>query len=504
MNFFKNVFKNPKEKDSKSPTSPTGQMPRSPRELAQAAPTTPLAQKQSSKESEYVMGKTLGQGTYGVVRLCTHAPTNRKLACKVIQKKFLKKNKAEHMIQKEVAALRLVDHDNCISLVDFFETPATYCMVFELATGGELFDRIVEKGSFNERDAAVIVATITNAIAFLHDVGIVHRDLKPENLLFKNKDDNSPLTIVDFGISKVVDGPNLLTTVCGTPGYTAPEILQKVPYGKKVDIFSLGVVSYVLLCGYLPFGDSADIASLCDRVVKGDYEFDSPYWDHISQLGKDFVRDALLTDPDQRPDAHKLMKHPWLVKYTPPGYLQYLRDLNVEAHRRNNPNWIATPEYSDEIPETEAVTRRKTVQQSRKLHMTRKGQTTKKKSTVKGDESNLGVPSTAPAEGPKVEEEPAPRLSFEQNDEDDEALFAAAELLPDDHEDVANPFAMDRVSIRKVGLLGLSQQADLELLPIEADIRVLPNLLSERNQSVPREKVVNVAKTVGRTQVGCF
>ncbi|KAJ3343751.1 hypothetical protein HDU93_006663 [Gonapodya sp. JEL0774] len=519
MNFFKKVF-NPK--DARPSVGPSSQ---SYRDLPQgggyaqhsSSTSIPQTPKPVSKESEYTMGRTLGQGTYGIVRLCTHVPTQRQLACKVVQKKFLKKTKSENMVHKEVAALRLIAHENCISLVDFFETPVSYCMIFELATGGELFDKIVEMGNFNERDAAVTVATITNAVAFLHDIGIAHRDLKPENLSVSNDmgvvnfffDQNVltliafiPLTIVDFGISKVVDGSNLLTTVCGTPGYTAPEILRKVPYGMKVDVFSLGVVSYVLLCGYLPFGDTTDIASLCERVIRGEYEFDAPYWNNISDLAKQFVSAAMTTNPDSRPRAHELLKHPWLVKYTPPGYLQYLRDLNIDAHRKTNPDWALTADYKDEIPETPAVHRRKTVQMTRKLQMSRHERMTRKKTQMASHSSSNPAP---PVPGASEAAEPAPRLSFDENDEEDAALFAQPEI-PEDDEDVVNPFSIDRNSIRQVGILRLSAEADSQHLPIESDIRTLPNLLADGDApgsltGSPRKRFLTMAKVVGKMQV---
>ncbi|KXS10014.1 Pkinase-domain-containing protein [Gonapodya prolifera JEL478] len=431
------------------------------------------------KAAEYRMERTLGQGTYGVVKGCTHLPTGQRFACKILQKQFLRKYKKEEMVVKECALLRRVQHENCITLIDFFETPSTYNMVFELATGGELFDRIMEMQKFNERDGAVVMATVLNAVAYLHDLGIVHRDLKPENLLFKSREKGSPLTIVDFGISKVIDGKRLLTTVCGTPGYTAPEILRRLPYDSKVDIFSLGVVTYILLAGYAPFGDTSDLAAMCDRVVLGQYEFPPPYWGHISVEAKDFISLMLRTNPALRPSAHALLRHPWLVKYTPPGYLEYLRDVNIEAHRKSNPKWTPSPDYLGPVPETPAVTRRKTKQASRKSEMS--GSSVKSSVSVGAASMNIGA---AVGEQRRLRHQ----LSFMDGSEDDPYIFAMPEGTTGDDEmdeDLRNPTSISRDSIKKVGILGLSEEADREKLPIEADIRQLPDLRSARSGTLP-------------------
>ncbi|PIK45486.1 Calcium/calmodulin-dependent protein kinase type 1D [Apostichopus japonicus] len=147
-------------------------------------------------------------------------------------------------------------------------------------SGGELFDRIVDKGSYTEKDASDLIRQVLEATAYVHDKGIVHRDLKPENLLFYCKDENSKIMISDFGLSKM-EGSGDMSTACGTPGYVAPEVLAQKPYGKAVDVWSLGVISYILLCGYPPFYDEND-SKLFEQILNADYEFDSPFWDEIS------------------------------------------------------------------------------------------------------------------------------------------------------------------------------------------------------------------------------
>ncbi|KXS21883.1 Pkinase-domain-containing protein [Gonapodya prolifera JEL478] len=309
--FLRKIFRGKKGRNPRA-TSPNRAAP-TPKSVAASA---------RSKKNEYKIQGTLGEGTYGVVKMCEHVPTGMKYAAKIIQKKYLKEHRFQDLVHKEVAVLRKIRHENIVSLVEFFETPETYYLIFELATGGELFDKILEihdsqaeQGSFTEREAAVIIATVTNALAYLHDLGIVHRDIKPENLLFKTKDASSPLTIVDFGISQVIQGDrSLLTTVCGSPGYTAPEVLRRHPYDTKVDIFALGAVTYSLLVGYGPFAEAPDMVALSDRVVTGNYQFDSPTWDPISGLAKDFIRQCLSVSPNHRPTAHTLLRHPWIVK----------------------------------------------------------------------------------------------------------------------------------------------------------------------------------------------
>jgi len=250
----------------------------------------------------------------------------------------LEEHKKLDMVKQECAILSLVKHPNITELYDWFETRDKFYMVFDLASGGELFDRIVQKGKFTERDAAVIIATIINAVKYLHDPPheIVHRDLKPENLLFKDKAPDSQLVLVDFGISKVLEGQtgNVMTTVCGSPGYTAPEVLRRIPYGKAVDMYSCGVITYTLLCGYGPFSEAKDLVTMCDRIVLGQFEFESPWWDNVSPLAKDFVRKLMEAKPDKRLTTTQALEHEWITSLTPPGYIKWLKDVNWECMKR--------------------------------------------------------------------------------------------------------------------------------------------------------------------------
>lgn len=263
---------------------------------------------------QYKTGKTLGSGTYAVVKECVHITTGEYFACKVLNKKFLMGR--EHMVRNEIAVLKRVSagHKNIVQLHDFFETTHNLYLVFDLCTGGELFDRICARGSYFEKDAANIVRTVTSAVKYLHDQGIVHRDLKPENILFKSKAEDADLMLADFGLSKVLDEENfsILTTTCGTPGYMAPEIFKKAGHGKPVDIWAIGVISYFLLCGYTPFDRDSQYQEM-QAICNGEYKFEPvEYWSGVSDTAKEFVRACLTIDPRNRPSAGELLNHKWL------------------------------------------------------------------------------------------------------------------------------------------------------------------------------------------------
>jgi len=182
----------------------------------------------------------------------------------------------------------------------------------ELLTGGELFDRIVAKGSFSEREASEVTKNVTDAIAYIHKIGIVHRDLKPENLLFLNKDGDSPIKITDFGLAKFRANNGVeMHTACGTPGYVAPEVLKSENYTKAVDMWSLGVILYILLCGFPPFYHPKT-AELYKLIKKGEFDFPAPYWTDISDSAKDLVRKLLTVDPKKRYTAEQVLQHPWV------------------------------------------------------------------------------------------------------------------------------------------------------------------------------------------------
>ncbi|KAK3075590.1 Calcium/calmodulin-dependent protein kinase type I [Teratosphaeriaceae sp. CCFEE 6253] len=263
----------------------------------------------------YKTGKTLGAGSYSVVKECVHIDTGRYYAAKVINKRLMAGR--EHMVRNEIAVLKRVSvgHQNILTLVDYFETMNNLYLVTDLALGGELFDRICRKGSYYESDAAGLIRATLSAVAYLHDNGIVHRDLKPENLLFRTPEDNADLLIADFGLSRIMDEEqfHVLTTTCGTPGYMAPEIFKKSGHGKPVDLWAIGVITYFLLCGYTPFDRDSNLEEM-QAILAADYSFTPlEYWRNVSLTARAFIKRCLTIDPTQRITAHDALSHQWIA-----------------------------------------------------------------------------------------------------------------------------------------------------------------------------------------------
>uniref|UniRef100_A0A8C3N7D9 Calcium/calmodulin dependent protein kinase IV n=1 Tax=Geospiza parvula TaxID=87175 RepID=A0A8C3N7D9_GEOPR len=217
------------------------------------------------------------------------------------------------IVRTEIGVLLRLSHPNIIKLKEIFETPTEISLVLELVTGGELFDRIVEKGYYSERDAADAVKQILEAVSYLHANGIVHRDLKPENLLYATPAPDAPLKIADFGLSKIVEDHVTMKTVCGTPGYCAPEILRGCAYGPEVDMWSLGIITYILLCGFEPFYDERGDQYMFKRILSCEYDFVSPWWDDVSLNAKDLVKKLIVLDPKKRLTTLQALQHPWVT-----------------------------------------------------------------------------------------------------------------------------------------------------------------------------------------------
>ncbi|KAI8871046.1 calcium/calmodulin-dependent protein kinase 1 [Ramicandelaber brevisporus] len=268
-----------------------------------------------SKRKNYKFIKQLGSGSFGEVKLATKLDTDEQVAVKIVRKAQLKASNNEAMVVKELSIVGRLDHPSIVHLLDWFESKDKYYMVFQLASGGELFDRIIARGKFTEDDARDVVKTVLEALSYLHAHGIVHRDLKPENLIYASPAPDAPLLLADFGISKLMrNDTDVMTTVCGSPGYTAPEILTRKPYGREVDLYSLGIISYALLCGYAPFYEyEHDQYKMLQVMLNGHIVFHDPYWRGISELAKDFIRHMLHPDPAMRPSADAALAHPWIT-----------------------------------------------------------------------------------------------------------------------------------------------------------------------------------------------
>ncbi|XP_037105343.1 calcium/calmodulin-dependent protein kinase type IV isoform X1 [Syngnathus acus] len=259
-------------------------------------------------EEFYILGSELGRGATSVVYRCEEKEKKKSYAIKVLKKTIDKK-----IVRTEIGVLLRLSHPNIIQLKEIFETDTDIALILELVTGGELFDRIVERGYYSERDAAHVIKQILEAVAYLHENGVVHRDLKPENLLYADLSLHAPLKIADFGLSKIIDERVTMKTVCGTPGYCAPEILRGNAYGPEVDMWSVGVILYILLCGFEPFFDARGDQYMYTRILNCDYEFVSPWWDDVSLNAKDLVSKLIVLDPGKRLSVHQALQHPWVL-----------------------------------------------------------------------------------------------------------------------------------------------------------------------------------------------
>ncbi|KAE8442311.1 hypothetical protein EG329_003511 [Mollisiaceae sp. DMI_Dod_QoI] len=260
------------------------------------------------KKAKYRFGRTLGAGTYGIVREAD-GPTG-KVAVKIILKKNVKGN--EQMVYDELEMLQRMKHPHIVKFVDWFESRDKYYIVTQLATGGELFDRICEQGRFTEKDASQTIRQVLEAVDYLHDNNVVHRDLKPENLLYLTSASNSDLVLADFGIAKMLDSKDeVLTTMAGSFGYAAPEVMLKKGHGKPVDMWSLGVITYTLLCGYSPFR-SENLQDLIEECNNARVIFHERYWKDVSDDAKDFIGHLLQPNADDRSSSKEALRHPWL------------------------------------------------------------------------------------------------------------------------------------------------------------------------------------------------
>ncbi|XP_063307022.1 calcium/calmodulin-dependent protein kinase type 1G [Pelobates fuscus] len=259
----------------------------------------------------FVFMEVLGSGAFSEVFLVKHRSTGQHFALKCIKKVNSSRDRS---LENEIAVLKKIKHDNIVILEDIYESSSHFYLVMQLVSGGELFDRILERGVYTEKDASNVIRQVLSAVKYLHDNGIVHRDLKPENLLYLTPDENAKIMITDFGLSKMEES-GIMSTACGTPGYVAPEVLAQKPYSKAVDCWSIGVITYILLCGYPPFYEETE-SKLFEKIRDGTYEFESPFWDDISKSAKDFISCLLEKDPQKRYNCENALNHPWIAGNT--------------------------------------------------------------------------------------------------------------------------------------------------------------------------------------------
>lgn len=279
-------------------------------------------------QARYKLGEILGEGGYSIVKLGISQIDKKKVAVKIVTRAGLS-TEDEQSLRSEVKILSALNHANVVRALDFFEEEKYFYVVMEYLDGGELFDRIVKKTCYNEKEARDLVRILLNSIKYLHDKNIVHRDLKPENLLMTSKEDDASVKLADFGFAVIADGFSI-TNQCGTPGYIAPEILENKAYGKSnisssisftsliiytigkpVDMWSFGVILYILLGGYPPFHDDNQRA-LFRKIIKGEYQFHPDYWNTVSEDAKDLIRGLLTVDMKKRLTVDQALAHPWL------------------------------------------------------------------------------------------------------------------------------------------------------------------------------------------------
>ncbi|XP_073290397.1 calcium-dependent protein kinase 26-like [Primulina huaijiensis] len=259
----------------------------------------------------YNLGHKLGQGQFGTTFLCVEKSTGKEYACKSIAKRKLLSEEDVEDVRREIEIMHhLSGSPNVISIKGAYEDAVAVHVVMELCQGGELFDRIVKRGHYSEKKAAELTRTIVSVIEACHSLGVMHRDLKPENFLFVNNEEDSPLKTIDFGLSVFFKPGEVFTDVVGSPYYVAPEVLCK-RYGPATDVWSAGVIVYILLCGVPPFWGESE-QEIFEEVLHGDIDFTSDPWPMISDSAKDLVKKMLVRDSRNRITAHQVLCHPWV------------------------------------------------------------------------------------------------------------------------------------------------------------------------------------------------
>lgn len=264
-----------------------------------------------SFHNTFKVGKQLGEGAFSKVYEVKAIKTNQVYAVKDVLKAKLTRED-DLALRDEIGILRAFTHPNIIRLYDVFDEPEHYYLVTEVMRGGELFDRIVNKTFYNEKEARDVCRILFEALGYCHRNNVAHRDLKPENLLLMSRSNDRDIKIADFGFAKRVSSEQCLLTQCGTPGYVAPEILHGVAYGTKADMWSLGVITYILLGGYPPFIEQNQ-RELFKKIKKGQYEFHPEYWGGISSGAKDLISKLLTVHPNKRISANDALRSSWVL-----------------------------------------------------------------------------------------------------------------------------------------------------------------------------------------------
>uniref|UniRef100_A0A8C1YAW4 calcium/calmodulin-dependent protein kinase n=1 Tax=Cyprinus carpio TaxID=7962 RepID=A0A8C1YAW4_CYPCA len=283
---------------------------------------------------EYQLFEELGKGAFSVVRRCVKISSGQEYAAKIINTKKL--SARDHQkLEREARICRLLKHPNIVRLHDSISEEGFHYLVFDLVTGGELFEDIVAREYYSEADASHCIQQILESVHHCHVNGIVHRDLKPENLLLASKMKGAAVKLADFGLAIEVQGDQQAWFgFAGTPGYLSPEVLRKDPYGKPVDMWACGVILYILLVGYPPFWDE-DQHRLYQQIKAGAYDFPSPEWDTVTPEAKDLINKMLTINPSKRITAAEALKHPWICQRSTVASMMH-RQETVECLKKFN------------------------------------------------------------------------------------------------------------------------------------------------------------------------
>ncbi|XP_036836137.1 calcium/calmodulin-dependent protein kinase type II subunit beta isoform X47 [Oncorhynchus mykiss] len=283
---------------------------------------------------EFQLYEELGKGAFSVVRRCVKLCTGQEYAAKIINTKKL--SARDHQkLEREARICRLLKHSNIVRLHDSISEEGFHYLLFDLVTGGELFEDIVAREYYSEADASHCITQILDSVHHIHQHDIVHRDLKPENLLLASKCKNAAVKLADFGLAIEVQGDQQAWFgFAGTPGYLSPEVLRKEAYGKPVDIWACGVILYILLVGYPPFWDE-DQHKLYQQIKAGAYDFPSPEWDTVTPEAKNLINQMLTINPAKRITAQEALKHPWVCQRSTVASMMH-RQETVECLKKFN------------------------------------------------------------------------------------------------------------------------------------------------------------------------
>mmetsp|Transcript_856 Transcript_856/g.2122 ORF Transcript_856/g.2122 Transcript_856/m.2122 type:complete len:450 (-) Transcript_856:31-1380(-) len=298
---------------------------------------------------------TIGRGSFAKVRRCVHRETGGVYAVKTVYKDRLKKH--PEILENEIRIMKQVRHENCIAFHEMFEAQDKVHIIMELVTGGELLERVIENEYYSEREAANLFHQMARAVAYLHGIGVVHRDIKPQNVLYANPRRDSPIKLADFGLGKILDihraddMEHAMHTMCGTPRFVAPEMFARKGYGRECDIWSMGVILFILLSGDLPFPQ--ELPQLLQFIARGDYSFEGAAWSEISEEAKNVIRRVLVVDPTQRYTAAQCLDDPWVQRFV----RGHLSDAKLTRAQSNMREWRVIRKLKGAISAVVAVER---------------------------------------------------------------------------------------------------------------------------------------------------